>query len=615
MPTLNQDINSMHSYRESMIKLDSHGYLLSVNSQAKKLFGLIDNWENDMLHIDDLSIKPIIANESYIPEETILWDLIQDPHREKIFQAVLLKDNTEIWLDIKVKDFLDDIYISIFDITDLVIRFKSLKKSESHLQTLVSSLDDIIFEVSKDGTFINCWTNNEAHLFYSRDEFIGKPISEIIKQKNLVNEIYKCMNQVFIDGNAKSIDFKTPDHLQKDNWYKLQVKPVISNQESLIFIVSDITKAKKLELEQKIQEKKFNQAFNYSGIGMVIVKLNGEYIDVNLVLLQMLGLDNESIKSYNFIENTHPDDLEITIANREKLLKGELKYYTIEKRYRHADGHYIWCSSTMSMVHDTEGKELFLINQLIDITESKNNLTILQSQKSELEAIKIDLESKIKQLEEFNQIVSHNLRGPASNIRMLTDSIIENFSHYEDPTLKLYIEYLKSSSDNLIDTLQDLSSIIEVQSPNSLKYERCNFAQILNKIIDQFSIEIMSCKAIITMDLQIEHIDYPRIYLTSIIYNLLSNAIKYRVQGRIPEIHISTKLIDDKISLQIKDNGIGIDISKHKNKIFAFRHIFHTGFDSTGVGLFLTRYQVETLGGKIFVESTPNIGSTFTVIF
>jgi len=67
--------------------------------------------------------------------------------------------------------------------------------------------------------------------------------------------------------------------------------------------------------------------------------------------------------------------------------------------------------------------------------------------------------------------------------------------------------------------------------------------------------------------------------------------------------------------LTVKDNGLGINLPKYKSQLFMFKKVFHRGFESKGIGLFLTRYQVESLGGKIDVQSEPNEGSVFSVKF
>ena len=89
--------------------------------------------------------------------------------------------------------------------------------------------------------------------------------------------------------------------------------------------------------------------------------------------------------------------------------------------------------------------------------------------------------------------------------------------------------------------------------------------------------------------------------------------IKYRYPDRIPKINITSKIINEKTTLIIKDNGLGIDLKKHGHKIFGLLKVFHRNPEAKGIGLFLTKAQVETMGGSISVESEVNIGTTFFV--
>ena len=104
-------------------------------------------------------------------------------------------------------------------------------------------------------------------------------------------------------------------------------------------------------------------------------------------------------------------------------------------------------------------------------------------------------------------------------------------------------------------------------------------------------------------------------YLESIILNLLTNAIKYRDHSRKLKISISTKEKEDLTILTCEDNGIGIDIERNKDKIFGLYQRFHNYPDSKGLGLYLVKSQVETMGGTINVQSEVNKGTKFTLTF
>jgi sensor histidine kinase regulating citrate/malate metabolism len=97
--------------------------------------------------------------------------------------------------------------------------------------------------------------------------------------------------------------------------------------------------------------------------------------------------------------------------------------------------------------------------------------------------------------------------------------------------------------------------------------------------------------------------------------NFTTNAIKYSHPDRIPEIYYDLEKENDKFVLKIKDNGLGIDLDRHGEKLFGMYKTFHNNPDARGIGLFITKNQIESMGGKVEVESKKNIGTTFKIFF
>ena len=102
-------------------------------------------------------------------------------------------------------------------------------------------------------------------------------------------------------------------------------------------------------------------------------------------------------------------------------------------------------------------------------------------------------------------------------------------------------------------------------------------------------------------------------YLDSILFNLMSNAVKYRDLTRNLVIKIKTQRADGNVCITMRDNGIGIDLGKSREKLFNLYQRFHDHVEGKGLGLFLVKTQVEALNGKIDVESKVNEGTTFTI--
>ncbi len=123
---------------------------------------------------------------------------------------------------------------------------------------------------------------------------------------------------------------------------------------------------------------------------------------------------------------------------------------------------------------------------------------------------------------------------------------------------------------------------------------------ILGHIFEHSLGEIAETKAIITHDLSEANTAYfPQKHLDSIVFNLISNSLKYRTPDRTPRIHIKTYKKEEWTYFEITDNGLGIDLNKNGDKIFMLRKTFHDHPQAKGFGLFITKAQVEAMGGSI----------------
>jgi len=378
----------------------------------------------------------------------------------------------------------------------------------------------------------------------------------------------------------------------------------------LIFISRTFTSKEKLREQLSLSEGMFAGAFNDSGIGMALVTLEGKLMDVNPYLLQLLGYSKDELLQKTFHEITYPDDLEADLALIDRVLKGEIVTYKLEKRYFHKGGYIVWGALTVSLVHYESGTPRFFVSQIEDITATKNMIQELELKNQVLLQTSAELEYKINQLEEFNRIVAHNLRGPAGGIETMLSIMIEE----KDPAEKEeMLRLVLGSSKSLNATLQDLMQILEIRLNQHIEYANCELKETVQTTIQMLQGEILHSKATIHTNFSVTHILFPKVYLESLFYNMISNSLKYK-KGEVPvEINISSLQENGKTKLVFEDNGLGIDLNRYGPQMFKLNKVFHKGYDSRGVGLFITKNQLETHGGTISVESTPGIGTKFIV--
>jgi len=162
--------------------------------------------------------------------------------------------------------------------------------------------------------------------------------------------------------------------------------------------------------------------------------------------------------------------------------------------------------------------------------------------------------------------------------------------------------------------MKHLNEVVNINTNINLATKPLNLIKYINKAKDILSEEILSNDVSFITNIPDDAvIVYNSAYLESIIYNLISNAIRYKHPQRKPIITIRFYKENDTDVVEISDNGMGIDMAKNGEKIFGMYKTFSTNPDARGIGLFITKNQIDAMGGTITLESEPNVGSTFKI--
>lgn len=363
------------------------------------------------------------------------------------------------------------------------------------------------------------------------------------------------------------------------------------------------------ELEESRQT--FKSAFDYSSIGIALVSLQGQWLTVNQAACNMLGYTEEELLKLTFQDITYPQDLAADLEHVNELLERKKEAYQMEKRYYRKDGSLVYVLLSVSLVWK-EDRPNFFISQLVDISLSHRLATELQKKNAALEVANKELQGNIARANEFNRIIGHNLRGPASS--MINAAEYLEATDNEDDR-KLLLSKMKSTSLSILKTINDLTEFLEIQLSHETQDAPVLFNEALQSSLHILQDQVNQAGAVINTHFDVENVAFPKVYLESLFYNLVSNALKYRETTRATVIDIETKADGDLVVLTVKDNGIGINLEKYGSEIFKYKKIFHRGYDSNGVGLFLTKTQIEAYNGKIEVNSKLNEGTTFTIYF
>ncbi len=245
--------------------------------------------------------------------------------------------------------------------------------------------------------------------------------------------------------------------------------------------------------------------------------------------------------------------------------------------------------------------------------ELENEVRLRKANEESLNALSTELQNTNKELRQYAYITSHNLRAPVTNLL----SLIQLFNSKElSEKNALYFNKIDVCTTNLNIMLKDLNEVLSVRNEKFGDENLLYFEEEILNVKESISEEIFNTGSLITFDFsRAPSILYSRKNLQSIMQNLLTNAIKYRKTDAPAHIDIISWKVNGDIKLAFSDNGIGINMQRHGDRIFGLYQRFNKEKEGKGLGLYIVKSQVEKYGGGIEVESVENEGTKFIITF
>ena len=320
------------------------------------------------------------------------------------------------------------------------------------------------------------------------------------------------------------------------------------------------------------------------------------------------------MSGYSFEEIVHKSMLETLKMDKESLAYDEL-IFALENKYEceietetfRKNNQGYWVKFIMVPVFNKENEHTHWISIKRDITDQKK-------QEKEKEQLIAELTHNNKDLRQFSYITSHNLRAPLSNLIGLLHLI--DGLEIEDDELRMIIDGFSKSTKLLNETVDDLGKVVIIRDNPSIEKNDINVVESIKNVLNQINILVEKNNPEFQLDInKNDTIFSHKSYLESILLNLLTNALKYKSEQRKLKILIRLTKKEHVTELIFEDNGIGIDLKKNKDKLFGLYQRFHNYPDSKGLGLYLVRSQIESMGGTISVDSEVEKGTRFTIIF
>lgn len=556
----------------------------------------IQTWLN-LVHPDDLKISQAKLQECF--EKKSEFYSAECRMRHKNGEWIWILDHG------KIISWADDgqpllMYGTHMDITESKKLFELNKQFIAQNPTAIAMLDNNMVYIQASEK----WRND-----------YGLKDIEVVGQhhKDLFPEIAREWKPIYDDvlsGNIRTNEGQ--EFIREDGsslWLEWEIKPWYNDAKKvggIIIYTSDITQRKKTEENLRISEEAFRGNFENAAIGMALLNLDGQWLKVNKNLCGILGYSESELLELTFQDITHPEDLDADLKQLNELIAGNIKYYHIEKRYICKNGAIVHIILAASLVRDDNQKPLYFISQIIDISSQKKA-------EEEIQTLLLVTKDQNERLKNFAHIVSHNLRSHSGNIAMMIDLLLYENKYLADNEI---IQLLDGASKNLKETIAHLNEVVLMNTTISdnlisvdLKKSIESNIQNLQALIIGAHVEVYNA---IPEGVFIKGIPA---YVDSILLNFLTNAIKYRSIIHPPTIKLSLLDHENQAVLCIADNGIGIDLKQNGDKLFGMYKTFHGNEDARGIGLFITKNQIEALGGKVEIESELNKGTTFKIYF
>lgn len=269
---------------------------------------------------------------------------------------------------------------TIQDITERRVFEKEVQKSREDFKDLFDNAPVGYHEINAEGRIIRINQTELSMLGYSQEELTGQYIWKLNEDETFAKDItteklkgyHNCTiayERVLVrkDGSIITV-------LEQDRVLRSKDGNITGIRSS----VQDITERKQAELDLQLSEEKFRNIFEKSTVGKSMTSLDGK-MNVNKAFSQIMGYSEEELLNLNWMEITHKDDIEFNKQELKLIISGEKSFSQWEKRYIHKNGNIVWVDISTFLLRDNDGKPIYFITEIYDITARKKAETDLRN--------------------------------------------------------------------------------------------------------------------------------------------------------------------------------------------------------------------------------------------
>ena len=493
---------------------------------------------------------------------------------------------------------------TITDVTEQRNAQAQLKESEARYRRTFELAGSGIAHIGMDRRFIRV-NQRVCEIFgYSEEEMLqltGRRISHP-DDLDIINEQRPALHSGAID-----VVRLEKRYIRKDGavvWVKFSMtvergpdgKPLYE-----IAVYDDITAQREAEMRMKESEARFRQTFELAASGICHV-VDGRFVRVNRSLCEILGYSERELLGKHVKDISHADDRDVTDPERARIRAGEIDSARFEKRYVRKDGAVIWCEIAIALVRDVFGMPLYEVAIFDDITERKNADAALNAAHEELKRSNAELE-------QFAYVASHDLQEPLRMVASYTQLLSRRYDAKFDKDGREFMSYIVDGATRMKQLIEDLLAYSRVGTKGQ-EFRPVPLEVPLRRALFNLRAGVEEAGAAVTYD-PLPTVSGDEVQLGQLLQNLIGNALKFR-SNSVPRVHIAVAEKDSEFQFEVRDNGIGIEPQYYQRIFMVFQRLHNKGeYPGTGIGLAICKKVVERHGGRIWVESKPNEGSTF----
>lgn len=498
------------------------------------------------------------------------------------------------------------IYGSFQDINTRKLAELNQLKLIDEKNDILESIGDAFYALDDDLNFTYMNSSCANLLGVAKEKIVGKNLlTEFPALKNTLFE--KELRKVQETAEASKFEFY---YAPFDAWFDESIYPTPTGI-SVYFV--DTTNRKKAERDIKQANERFEKVteatndviWDWDIVTGKFFRSNA--IDTFLGVVTTKVMDKKDFWNDNF----YPDDISNIKSSLQRALEDtNCNRWEEEYRILNNNNEVIFVIDRGLILRNKNGKAIRMVGAMTNITEQKKQEGKLIELNQSLNKQAIELKRSNEELEQFAFVASHDLQEPLRMITSFLDQLKRKYGDHLDEKALQYIYFATDGAKRMKQIILDLLLYSRANRPTE-QNELINLNDIVSEYTQLRRKVIAEKKAIITFN-SLPSIATYRAPITQIFHCLLDNALKYVDEDKAPSIEIDAQEKENDWQFAIKDNGIGID-SKFYDKIFIiFQRLQNRKeHDGTGIGLAIAKRSIEFLGGKIWVESEKEKGSTF----